>query len=100
MIHPSAIIGTDVEIGIGTAVMAGVIVNCYTTIGKRMHYQHWINNDHDNSRRLCSHFTRVHKLVRLSWKGTWLGVGSVVSNNLTSPVVAKLVQVLWWLGYY
>ena len=34
LIHPSAVIGTDVEIGIGVAVMAGVVINSSTRIGK------------------------------------------------------------------
>src|SRR5690554_6475236 len=32
LIHPSSVIGTDLEIGIGTAIMAGVVVNGSTRI--------------------------------------------------------------------
>ena len=34
LIHPNAVIGTEVEIGIGTVVMAGVVVNSSSKIGK------------------------------------------------------------------
>jgi len=32
-IHPNAVIGKDVRIGAGTAIMAGVIVNCSSKVG-------------------------------------------------------------------
>ena len=34
LIHPSAVIASDVEIGIGTAVMAGVVINPSAKIGE------------------------------------------------------------------
>src|SRR5690554_4094888 len=34
LIHPTAVIGTDIEVGFGTAVMAGVVINSSTRIGK------------------------------------------------------------------
>src|SRR5690606_26790472 len=33
LIHPNTVIGSEVVIGIGTAIMAGAVVNCCTTIG-------------------------------------------------------------------
>ena len=34
LVHPNAIIGRQVELGNGTVVMAGVVINCCTKIGK------------------------------------------------------------------
>lgn len=34
LVHPSAVIGTEVVIGNGTVVMAGVVINCSSKIGK------------------------------------------------------------------
>src|SRR5690625_2056152 len=34
LIHPNAVVGKHVDIGIGTVVMAGAIINCSTKIGK------------------------------------------------------------------
>ncbi|NLZ95046.1 MAG: acetyltransferase [Bacteroidales bacterium] len=84
LIHPSAVIGTDVEIGIGTAVMAGVIVNSSTRIGKGCIINTSSSLDHDNVIEDYVHISPGASLagtVRVG-KGSWLGIGSVVSNNV------------------
>lgn len=84
LIHPSAIIGTDVEIGIGSVVMAGVVINSSTRIGKGCVINTSSNLDHDN---VIEDYVHVSPGVRTAGsvcigKGTWLGIGSIVSNNV------------------
>jgi len=84
LIHPSAIIGTDVEIGIGTAVMAGVVINSSSRIGKGCIVNTSSSLDHDNVIKDYVHISpgvMAAGSVEIG-KGTWLGIGSVVSNNV------------------
>jgi len=84
LIHPSATIGTDVEIGIGTAVAAGVVVNCSTRIGKGCIINTSSSLDHDN---VIEDYVHISPGVNMAGtvkvgKGSWLGIGSIVSNNV------------------
>jgi len=84
LIHPSAAIGTDVEIGIGTAVMAGVVINSSSRIGKGCIINTSASLDHDN---VIEDYVHISPGVRTAGgvsigRGTWLGIGSVVSNNV------------------
>lgn len=84
LIHPNAVIGERVEIGIGTAIMAGVVVNCCSKIGEGCIINTGATIDHDN---LIEDYVHVSPGVHIAGtvkvgKGTWLGVGSVVSNNI------------------
>lgn len=84
LIHPSAVIGIDVEIGIGTAVMAGVVINSSTRIGKGCIINTSSSLDHDN---IIGDYVHVSPGVNLAGtvrvgKGSWIGIGSVVSNNV------------------
>ncbi len=86
LIHPDAIIGEKVEINAGTVVMAGVVVNCCTIIGKGCIINTGTTIDHDNVIEDYVHISPgVHTAgaVRIG-KGTWLGIGSIVSNNIKS----------------
>lgn len=82
--HPSVIIGTDVEIGIGTAVMAGVVINSSTRIGKGCIINTNSSIDHDNIIEDYVHISPGARTAGNVWigKGSWLGIGSVVSNNI------------------
>lgn len=84
LIHPSAVIGTDVEMGIGTAVMAGVVINSSTRIGNGCIINTSSSVDHDN---VIEDYVHISPGVNMAGtvkvgKGTWLGIGSVVSNNV------------------
>lgn len=84
LIHPNAVIGEQVEFGSGTAVMAGVIVNCCTKIGKGCIINTGATIDHDNLIEDYVHISPgVHTAgtVKIG-RGTWLGVGCIVSNNI------------------
>lgn len=84
LIHPNAIIGTDVEIGIGTVVMAGVVINSSSKIGEGCIINTSCSLDHDNVIEDYVHISPGANLagtVKVG-KGTWIGIGSVVSNNI------------------
>ena len=84
LIHPSAVIGSQVDVGTGTVVMAGVVVNCCTKIGKGCIINTGSTIDHDNSIEDFVHVSPGSHLagtVKVG-KGSWLGISSVVSNNI------------------
>lgn len=85
LIHPQAVIAEDVAVGIGTAVMAGAVVNPGTTVGQGCIINTGATVDHD-----CCVGDYVHISVGSHLAGTvrvgdhtWIGIGAVVSNNLT-----------------
>ena len=84
LVHPSAIIGTDVNVGIGTAIMAGVVINSSTVVGKGCIINSNSGLDHDNNISYYVHISpRTHLAGTVNvGKGSWLGIGSVVSNNI------------------
>jgi sugar O-acyltransferase (sialic acid O-acetyltransferase NeuD family) len=84
LIHPNAVVGEQVEIGIGSVVMAGVVINCCTSIGKGCIVNTGSTIDHDNN---IENFVHISPGVHLAGtvhigQGSWLGIGSVVSNNI------------------
>ena len=84
LIHPNAVIGEDVQIGIGTVVMAGVVINCSTRIGKGCIINTGATIDHDNVIEDYVHISPGVNLagsVMIGYR-SWLGIGSTVINNL------------------
>jgi sugar O-acyltransferase (sialic acid O-acetyltransferase NeuD family) len=84
LIHPSAIFGEKVEVGVGTVVMAGVVINCCSSIGEGCIVNTGAVIDHDN---VIEDYVHISPGVHLAGtvkvgKETWLGIGSVVSNNI------------------
>lgn len=84
LIYPSAIIGTYVEIGTGTAIMAGVVINSSTHIGKGCIVNTGVTLDHDNMIEDYVHISPGAHLAGTVTVGkrTWIGIGSIVSNNV------------------
>ncbi|PMC37350.1 acetyltransferase [Bacillus sp. UMB0899] len=85
LIHPSAVIGNQADIGNGTAVMAGAVINCCTKIGKGCIINTGSTIDHDN---FIADFVHISPGAHLAGtvkvgQGSWLGIGSIVSNNIT-----------------
>lgn len=85
LIHPNAVLGEQVNIGKGTAVMAGVIINCCSDIGKGCIINSGATVDHDN---VIEDYVHISPGVHLAGtvkvgKGNWLGIGSEVSNNVS-----------------
>ncbi|WP_366161308.1 acetyltransferase [Bacillus infantis] len=84
LIHPNAVVGEQVEVGFGTVVMAGVVINCCTSIGKGCIINTGATVDHDNNIEDFVHISpgvHIAGTVKVG-KGSWLGIGSVVSNNV------------------
>ncbi|OPJ55318.1 acetyltransferase [Alkalithermobacter paradoxus] len=84
LIHPSAVIGIGVEIGIGTVVMAGVVINSSSRIGKGCIINTSSSLDHDN---VIEEYVHISPGVNIAGtvsvgRGSWLGIGSIVSNNV------------------
>lgn len=84
LIHPDAVV-SDAQIGRGTAVMAGVVINPGTVIGDGCIINTSSSVDHD-----CKIGDYVHIAVGAHVAGsvdigdeTWIGAGATVSNNVT-----------------
>lgn len=85
LIHPNAIVGMNVEIGMGTVVMAGAIINPAVKIGVGCIINTGATVDHD-----CVIGDYVHISVGSHLAGTviignnsWIGIGAIVSNNIS-----------------
>lgn len=84
-IHPSSIIGSDVSIKEGTAVMAGTVINTGTVVGKHCIVNTCSSLDHDNILEDYVHISPGSHLagtVRIS-EGTWICAGVTIINNIT-----------------
>jgi len=84
LIHPSAILGKEVEVEVGTAIMAGVVINCCTKIGRGCIINTGATIDHDN---VIDDYVHVSPGAHLAGtvkvgKNTWIGAGGVVINNI------------------
>lgn len=84
LIHPNAVISGDVEIGIGTVIMAGAVVNSGSTIGDGVIINTCSSVDHD-----CIVKNFVHVSVGAHIAGTvyvaektWIGAGAIIVNNI------------------
>lgn len=83
-IHPSSVIASDVEIGEGTAIMPNAVINVGSRIGKGVIINTGSTIDHDD---IISDFVHISPGVHLGGsvsigKTTWLGIGSIVANNI------------------
>ncbi len=85
LIHPDAVIADDVEIGRGTVIMAGAVVNPGARIGCGCIINTCSSVDHD-----CFIEDYVHVSVGAHVAGmvhigarTWIGTGVTVSNNVS-----------------
>ncbi|MEW9179921.1 acetyltransferase [Bacillus mycoides] len=92
LIHPSAIIGEQVYLEAGTVVMAGVVINCCTRIGKGCIINTASTIDHDN---IIEDYVHISPGAHLAGtvkvgRGAWLGIGSVVSNNINITHSCKI----------
>lgn len=81
--HPSAIVAEDAEIGKGTVVLVGSIINPGSVIGKGCIINTAATIDHDN---IVSDFAHISVGAHLGGtvnvgKCSWVGIGAVVSNN-------------------
>lgn len=83
-IHPNSIIGYDVSINEGTAIMAGAIINTGTIVGKHCIINTSSSIDHDNTLENYVHISPGSHLagtVKVG-EGTWICAGVTVINNI------------------
>lgn len=84
-IHPSAIIGSNVEIGEGTAIMAGTVINIGSRIGRHCIVNTASSLDHDNILEDYVHISPGSHLagtVKIG-ESTWICSGVTIINNIT-----------------
>ena len=84
LVHSSAVIADDVEIGKGSVVMAGVVINPGAKIGKGCIVNTSSSVDHDC---VVGDFCHISVGAHLSGtvelgEGVWIGAGATVSNNV------------------
>ncbi|NBJ70844.1 MULTISPECIES: acetyltransferase [Clostridia] len=85
LIHPSACIGEEVVIGIGTVIMANAVINSGTKIGNGCIINTAATVDHDN---IINDYVHVSPGAHLAGNvqigsESWLGIGSIVNNNIS-----------------
>lgn len=84
LVHPNAVIGSQVEMGAGTAVMAGAVINPCAKLGKGVIVNTCSSIDHDCMIGDYCHIaigSHVAGSVTLD-NHTWIGAGATVSNNV------------------
>lgn len=84
-IHPSAQIGLDVNIDIGTVIMANAVVNSSSTIGKHCIINSGAIVEHDNILNDYVHISPNASLggtVKID-ELTHIGIGATVKNNIS-----------------
>lgn len=84
LVHPSAVIASNVKMGDGTVVMAGAVINPCTEIGRGCIINTCASVDHD-----CQIGDYVHVSIGAHVAGTvtikentWVGAGATISNNI------------------
>lgn len=84
LIHPRSYISRRVDIGEGTIIMAGAVVNSDTTIGCGCIVNTGATVDHDCAIGDLAHISvgsHIAGTVNVGSK-TWVGAGAIVSNNI------------------
>lgn len=84
LIHPMASISRCVEIGKGTVIMAGAVINSDTKIGEGCIINTCSSVDHDCVINDYSHISvGAHVAGNCNiGENTWVGAGAIVSNNI------------------
>lgn len=104
LVHPNAVIGLNVELGSGTVVMAGAVVNPSVSVGRGCIINTCASVDHDCVLEDYAHVSvgaHVAGTVHVGMN-TWIGAGATVRNNVNicgdcmigaGAVVVKSVEV-------
>lgn len=84
LIHPTAIIGTDVIIGKGSVVSAGAVLNPCAVVGEHCIINTSVVVEHDNQIENFAHISPRAALGGTVFVGecTQVGIGAVVRNNI------------------
>ena len=85
IVHPAVQIGLDVEIGSGTVVMAGVVINTSSRIGRHCIINTGAVVEHDC---IISDYAHISPNATLCGgvtigKGVWIGAGAVIKNGVS-----------------
>lgn len=83
LIHPNAVIGPEVELKEGTVIMAGVVINASTRIGRGCIINTGTIIEHDSVLEDFVHISpgvRICGYVKIG-KGAWLELGSIINNH-------------------
>lgn len=85
LIHPTAVIGINVQIGEGTVVMANAVINPGANVGRHCIINTGSIVEHDNNLADYVHISPNATLAGTVCVGnnTHIGVGSCVKNNIT-----------------
>lgn len=85
LLHPTSVIASDVVLGKGTVVMAGVVINPGVKLGQGVIINTSSSIDHDCVVGDFSHISIGAHLAGtvLIGESTWLGAGSIISNNIS-----------------
>ena len=85
LIHPSTVIGLEVEIGVGSFVAAGAVINPSTSIGDGVIISTGSTVDHDSQVKDFVHISPGAHLAGAVQVGrrTWIGIGGVIKNNIS-----------------
>jgi len=85
LIHPNSVVGMNVNVDLGTVIMAGTVINPCTNIGKGCIINTGSTVDHD-----CTLGDYTHIAVGAHLAGTihveesvWIGAGAIVRNNIS-----------------
>jgi sugar O-acyltransferase (sialic acid O-acetyltransferase NeuD family) len=84
LIHPNAVIAAGVQIGLGSSVMAGTVINPCTKIGKGVIVNTGASIDHDCTIGDYAHVAvgvHVAGMVNLGNR-VWLKTGAVINNGV------------------
>lgn len=84
LVHPSAHVGINVKLGIGTVIMAGAVINPCTTIGNHCIINTCAVVEHDN---ILNDYVHISPNVALGGtvcvgEATHVGIGATVKNNV------------------
>lgn len=84
LIHPDAVVSRRVEIGEGSVVMAGTVINSDAIIGNGCIINTGSSIDHDCIIRDFAHISVGAHVAGTCHIGerTWIGAGATVSNNI------------------
>ena len=85
LVHPSSTVSVNSDIGIGSILMAGCIINPFSKIGVASIINTGAIIEHDN---LIGDYVHISPGVSLSGgvrigKGSWVGIGSSIKQNIT-----------------
>lgn len=85
LIHPTAVIGSDVAIGSGSVVMPGAIINAKSTIGNGVIINSGAIIEHECTIGDFAHICPGVAIAGGSLVGerSWIGIGSSVIQNIT-----------------